>query len=67
MFLGGPYTLPFWIGVVFIGMILPALLEILELKGRVIKSYIPVLMVLFGNVMLRFLIVYAGQASRYLY
>lgn len=67
MFLGGPFTLPFWIGVVFIGMVLPALLEILELKGRVIKAYIPVLMVLFGNVMLRFLIVYAGQASRYLY
>ncbi|MGL1888854.1 MAG: polysulfide reductase NrfD [Reichenbachiella sp.] len=67
MFLGGPYTLPFWIGVVFIGMILPALMEVLELNGRKIKPIIPVLLVLFGNIMLRFVIVYAGQASRYLY
>ena len=67
LFLGGPYTLPFWIFVVFIGMIIPALLELLELRGQRIPVYIPVVLILFGNVMLRFIIVYAGQASRYLY
>ena len=67
MFLGGQYTLPFWIFVVFLGMIIPAILEMLELKGQRIPVLIPAILILFGNVMLRFIIVYAGQASRYLY
>jgi protein NrfD len=67
LFLGGAYTLPFWIFVVFLGMIVPALLELLELRGQHIAPYIPAALIIFGNIMLRFLIVYAGQASRYLY
>ena len=67
LFLGGPYTLPFWIFVVFLGMVLPAFLEFWELKGNHIPAYIPPLLILFGSLMLRFIIVYAGQASRYLY
>ncbi len=67
LFLGGRYTLPFWIFVVFIGMIIPAILEFLELRGQKIPVAIPVILILFGNIMLRFIIVYAGQASRYLY
>jgi formate-dependent nitrite reductase membrane component NrfD len=67
LFLGGIYTLPFWIFVVFLGMILPALLEYLELKGQKVPMLIPAALILFGNIMLRFIIVYAGQASRYLY
>ena len=67
LFLGGQYTIPFWIFVVFIGMIIPALLEFLELKGQKIPVLIPAVLILFGNIMLRIIIVYAGQASRYLY
>ena len=67
LFLGGPYTLPFWIFVVFLGMVLPAFLEFWELKGNHIPAYIPAVLIIFGSVMLRFIIVYAGQASRYLY
>ena len=67
LFLGGPYTLPFWIFVVFIGMIIPAFLEFWELKGNHIPAYIPGAMIIFGSIMLRFIIVHAGQASRYLY
>ncbi len=67
LFLGGPYTLPFWIFVVFLGMVLPAFLEFWELKGNHIPAYIPAVMIIFGSVMLRFIIVHAGQASRYLY
>lgn len=67
LFLGGDYTLPFWIFVVFIGMIIPAILEFLELRGQKIPVYLPAVLIIFGNIMLRFLIVYAGQASRYLY
>lgn len=67
LFLGGKYTLPFWIFVVFLGMIVPALLEILELRGQKIPVIIPVILILLGNISLRFIMIYAGQASRYLY
>lgn len=67
LFLGGPYTLPFWIFVVFLGMVVPAFLEFWELRGNHIPAYIPAVLILMGSVMLRFIIVHAGQASRYLY
>lgn len=67
LFLGGPYTAPFWIFVVIIGMVLPAVLEFLELRKFHIPAVIPVVLVLFGSLMLRFIISYAGQMSRWLY
>jgi protein NrfD len=67
LFLGGPYTTSFWIFVVIIGMILPAVLEIMELRKFHIPSFLPALLVLFGSIMLRFIFVYAGQVSRWLY
>lgn len=67
MFLGGQYTASFWIFVVIIGMIIPAVLEFLELKKFHIPVVIPVVLVLFGSLMLRFVIAYAGQMSRWLY
>ena len=67
MFLGGPYTEVFWIFVVIIGLLIPAILEILELLGYKIPIIIPSSLILTGGMFLRFVIVYAGQASRYLY
>lgn len=67
LFLGGPYTAPFWIFVVVLGMIVPAILEIFELRGKKIPVIIPVVLVLFGSIMMRFIILYAGQHTRYLY
>lgn len=67
LFLGGPYTAPFWIFVVFLGMIFPALLEILELRKYKVPVVLTAALVLFGSLMLRFIIAYAGQESRWLY
>lgn len=67
LFLGGAYTAPFWIFVVFLGLLLPFILEVLELKKINIPHMIPPLLVLFGGIMLRFIIAYAGQVSRWLY
>jgi formate-dependent nitrite reductase membrane component NrfD len=67
LFLGGPYTAPFWIFVVVLGMLIPAGLEIMELRHVKIPHVIPVVLVLFGSLMFRFIIVYAGQMSRWLY
>jgi len=67
LFLGGQYTAPFWIFVVILGMAVPAILEIMELKHIKVPVIIPVVLVLFGSIMLRFIIVFAGQMSRWLY
>lgn len=67
LFLGGQYTVVFWVFVVFLGLILPAILEIMELKGMHINHKISAILVLFGGLLLRFIIIYAGQNSRYLY
>ncbi len=67
LFLGGPYTMSFWIFVVILGMLIPALLEIMELGKFHIPAALPALLVIFGSFMLRFIIVYAGQISRWLY
>jgi len=67
MFLGGEYTVSFWVFVVLLGMLIPALLEIMELRKYHIPVIIPAGLVIFGSLMLRFVIVYAGQVSRWLY
>jgi formate-dependent nitrite reductase membrane component NrfD len=67
MFLGGPYTEVFWIFVVILGLVVPAVLEAMELLGYKIPAVIVSSLILTGGLFLRFIIVYAGQASRYLY
>ena len=67
LFLGGEYTAVFWVFVVGLGLILPAMLEVLELTKRQVPVIIPASLVLFGGIMMRFVIAYAGQASRWLY
>jgi formate-dependent nitrite reductase membrane component NrfD len=67
LFLGGEYTTEFWIFVVFIGIILPGILDLMELKGYHIPVIIPGVLVLFGSLAFRFVFVFAGQVSRWLY
>lgn len=67
LFLGGVYTAPFWIFVVIFGLVSPLILEIMELKGKSIPALITTSLVLFGSLMLRFIVVEAGQFSRWLY
>jgi protein NrfD len=67
VFLGGVYTAPFWIFVVGVGLLLPFLLEVMELRKIRIPQILPPVLILFGGVMLRFIIAYAGQTSRWLY
>jgi protein NrfD len=67
LFLGGPYTVVFWVFVVFLGIILPAILDVMELRGYHIPALIPGTLVLFGSLMLRFIFAFAGQESRWLY
>jgi len=68
MILGGSgYTITFWGGIVLIGLVLPIILEAMHLSKRHIPVIIPTLMVITGNILLRFLFVELGQISRYVY
>jgi formate-dependent nitrite reductase membrane component NrfD len=67
LFLGGPYTAPFWVLVVGMGLVFPAVLEILEIRKFKIPAVVPAVLVLFGGLILRFIIAFAGQESRWLY
>ncbi len=67
LFLGGPYTMVFWIFVVVLGIIIPGILDMMELRGRHIPALIPGVLVLMGSFAFRFVFVFAGQVSRWLY
>jgi formate-dependent nitrite reductase membrane component NrfD len=67
LFLGGSFTAPFFAFVVLLGLIFPAVLEILELRGYKVPIFIPAVLILLGGLIFRFLIVEAGQITRYLY
>ncbi len=67
LFLGGEFTVSFWVFVIFLGLIFPAVLEILELRGYKIPVVIPAVLILFGGLLFRFIMVEAGQITRYLY
>jgi len=67
LFLGGQFTVSFWVFVIILGLIFPAGLEILEMRGYHIPIVIPVVLILFGGFMFRFIMVEAGQITRYLY
>lgn len=67
LFLGGPYTMVFWIFVVMLGIIIPAILDLMELRGYHIPAVIPGILVIMGSLVFRFVFVFAGQVSRWLY
>jgi formate-dependent nitrite reductase membrane component NrfD len=67
LFLGGQFTVSFWVFVIILGLVFPAMLEILELRGYKIPIAIPALLILIGGLIFRFIMVEAGQITRYLY
>lgn len=67
LFLGGEFTVIFWGGVVGLGLVFPAFLEIMELLGYKIPISIPAFFILLGGLIFRFIMVDAGQITRYLY
>jgi len=67
LILGGEFTVVFWVFVVILGLIFPAILEITELMGYKVPVAIPAVLVLIGGLVFRFVMVEAGQLTRYLY
>lgn len=67
LFLGGPFTIIFWIFVVLIGLIIPAYLELYEETDKHVPAFIAPVLVLVGGLILRIVVVNAGQISAYSY
>lgn len=67
MFLGGEFTTKFWLFDILLGLAFPLVLKVFELYNRKIPAALPFILIIFGNIMLRFTVVEAGQASRWLY
>ncbi len=65
LFLGGEFTVIFWVFFVGFGLVLPFILEAMELKGFHIPPALPAILVLIGGFLFRMIMVYAGQMSEY--
>lgn len=65
LFLGGPYTAVFWVGVVGLGIVLPLVIQTLAVAHRVPHTKLAPILVLLGGLALRFVIVDAGQWSHW--
>jgi len=65
--MGGEFTVMFFVFVVILGLIFPAMLEGVELMGFKVPSIVPALLILMGGLIFRMVMVEAGQITRYLY
>lgn len=65
LLLGGPYTAVFWVGVVFLGILLPLVIQSLAVTHRIVHTPIAPILVMLGGLALRFVIVSAGQLSHW--
>lgn len=63
LILGGPFTAVFWVLVVFIGLLIPLLLQTMEILHEIESRFIMPMLVLVGGLALRYIIVNAGQVS----
>jgi formate-dependent nitrite reductase membrane component NrfD len=66
LLLGGPFTAVFWVFVVGTGVAIPLFIQSLAVRHRIQHTPVAPLLVIPGGLALRFVIVYAGQASRWL-
>lgn len=66
LILGGPLTTYFWVFVVALGLLLPAFLKISELRGKPIPPAFGAILVLMGGLLLRVILVNAGQLFSWL-
>ena len=67
LLVGGEFTLMFFGFVVILGLIIPGILEFIELSGYKVPAAVPALLVILGGLIFRFVMVEAGQITRYLY
>jgi formate-dependent nitrite reductase membrane component NrfD len=65
LLLGGPYTAAFWVFVVGLGVVIPLFIQLLAVNHRIRHQPLAPILVIAGGILLRFVIVYAGQLSEW--
>ena len=67
LLVGGEFTLMFFGFVVLLGLLVPATMELIELVGYKVPVIVPAVLVIIGGLVFRFVMIEAGQLTRYLY
>ncbi|MCX8010542.1 MAG: polysulfide reductase NrfD [Ignavibacteria bacterium] len=65
LLIDGIYAPVFWTFVIILGIIIPLIIQSLALNHKIKHTLIAPILVMFGGLILRFVIVYAGQYSHY--
>jgi len=65
LLLDGPYAATFWVLVVGLGILVPLPIQLLAVNHRVRHTAVAPILVIVGGLILRFLVVGAGQASHW--
>lgn len=66
LLLWGPYAAVLWVFVIGLGIVVPLILQLLAVNHKIQHTPIAPIMVVAGGLILRFVIVYAGQASHWM-
>jgi formate-dependent nitrite reductase membrane component NrfD len=66
LLLGGPFTAPFCVFVIGMGIVVPLIIQLLAVNHKIKHTPVAPVMVILGGLILRFVIVAAGQYSHYL-
>jgi len=64
--LDGPFAAVFWVLVVGLGIVVPLVIQSLAVTHRIAHTPVAPLLVIAGGAALRFVVVYAGQASHWM-
>ncbi|MCU0252589.1 MAG: polysulfide reductase NrfD [Vicinamibacterales bacterium] len=65
LLLGGPFTALFWVFVVGLGIVIPLIIQLLAVRHWIQHTPIAPIMVMAGGLALRWVLVLAGQVSRW--
>ena len=63
LLINGEFSAFFWVFVVGLGVLIPLFIQLLAVNHKIRHTSVAPLLVLAGGVLLRFVIVYAGQVS----
>jgi formate-dependent nitrite reductase membrane component NrfD len=65
LILTGPYASVFWVFVIASGIVIPLTIQLLAVNNKIRHSPVAPILVIMGGLILRFVIVYAGEYSHY--
>ncbi|MEJ5286884.1 MAG: Molybdopterin oxidoreductase, membrane subunit PsrC/NrfD [Candidatus Kapaibacterium sp.] len=65
LILSGPYAASFWIFVVLSGIVIPLIIQMFSVNNKIVHTNVAPILVMLGGLILRFIVVYAGQFSHW--